>query len=96
MAITFLQHVDDSLLGAKTEQECKIATTELLKFLGTGWISSISEEGSNNTDHCNLGFELSQGKRELGTERKAAICLIAPPPWSKRERQGFLGKAGTL
>ncbi|KAF1412705.1 hypothetical protein FQV24_0015616, partial [Spheniscus mendiculus] len=66
------------LLGAKTEQECKIATIDLLNFLGLAEYR-VSQKKAQvvQTTVIYLGFEIAQGKRELGMERKEAICRIA-------------------
>ncbi|KAK1343908.1 hypothetical protein QTO34_014464 [Cnephaeus nilssonii] len=40
-----------------------------------------------------LGFQITQGKRRLGTERKQAVCAI-PVPSTRRQIREFLGAAG--
>ncbi|GAB0202627.1 uncharacterized mitochondrial protein AtMg00860-like [Grus japonensis] len=40
-----------------------------------------------------LGFEILQGQRRLGTDRKEAICQI-PEPKTARDLRAFLGMAG--
>ncbi|KAF1487750.1 hypothetical protein FQV17_0009296, partial [Megadyptes antipodes antipodes] len=75
---TLLQYCHDILLGAKTEQECKIATIDLLNFLGlAGYRVSQKKAQVVQTTVIYLGFEIAQGRRELGMERKEAICQIA-------------------
>lgn len=41
-----------------------------------------------------LGFHLCQGQRQLGPERKQAVCSI-PTPTSRRQVREFLGAAGS-
>ncbi|XP_076217596.1 uncharacterized protein LOC143172258 [Aptenodytes patagonicus] len=43
--------------------------------------------------YCSLGFEISKGQRQLGTDRKEAICSI-PKPKNVHELRAFLGMAG--
>ncbi|KAK4810601.1 LOW QUALITY PROTEIN: hypothetical protein QYF61_007338, partial [Mycteria americana] len=84
----------DILIGTASEQECKGATIDLLNFLGfAGYGVSRKKAQIVQTTVEYLGFEVSQGKRKLGLERKEAICRIAPPR-SKKELRAFLGMAG--
>ncbi|KAK4806843.1 hypothetical protein QYF61_012564 [Mycteria americana] len=93
-SVTLLQYVDDILIGTASEQECKGATIDLLNFLGfAGYRVSQKEAQIVQTTVEYLGFEVSQGERKLGLERKEAICRIAPPR-SKKGLRGFLGMAG--
>ncbi|KAK4810627.1 LOW QUALITY PROTEIN: hypothetical protein QYF61_007364 [Mycteria americana] len=84
----------DILIGTASEQECKGATIDLLNFLGfAGYGVSRKKAQIVQTTVEYLGFEVSQGKRKLGLDRKEAICRIAPPQ-SKKELRAFLGMAG--
>ncbi|KFV93825.1 hypothetical protein N327_10403, partial [Fulmarus glacialis] len=92
--VTLLQYVDDILLGADNEDICKEKTISLLNFLGmAGFRVSEKKAQIAKQTVIYLGFEISQGQRKLGTDRKEAICKLAPPQ-SKRELRGFLGMAG--
>ena len=73
-SITLLQYVDDILLGAETEEGCKSSTIDLLNFLGlSGYWVSKKKAQLVQTAVTYLGFEISQGTRILGMERKEAI-----------------------
>ncbi|NXD18424.1 PO113 protein, partial [Nothocercus nigrocapillus] len=63
-SVTLLQYVDDILLGIKTESECKLATVDLLNFLGlAGYRVSLKKAQLVQETVIYLGFEISHGKR---------------------------------
>jgi len=67
-------------MGADIAEECKEATISLLNFLGlAGYTVSGKKAQVVQTTVMYMGFEISQGERKLGTERKEAICQTAPP-----------------
>ncbi|XP_062426810.1 coiled-coil domain-containing protein 166 isoform X2 [Rhea pennata] len=92
--VTLLQHVDDILIGADSEQICLEVTVSLLNFLGlAGYRVSKKKAQIAKKEVQYLGFKISKGQRALGAERKEAICRIAVPR-TKRHLRGFLGMAG--
>ncbi|GAB0206608.1 protein NYNRIN-like [Grus japonensis] len=89
-----LQYVDDILIAAGSKETCFEMTISLLNFLGQGGyrVSRIKAQiGKEAVIY--LGFEISQGQRQLGNERKEAICQI-PEPNSPKELRAFLGMIG--
>ncbi|NXN20296.1 POK7 protein, partial [Indicator maculatus] len=70
-----LQYVDDLLIATETREECVIWTIELLNFLGlNGYRVSQQKAQIIQQRVTYLGLEISKGQRELGSERKEAIC----------------------
>ncbi|GAB0188415.1 protein NYNRIN-like [Grus japonensis] len=89
-----LQYVDDILIAAKTKETCFEMTISLLNFLGQGgYRVSRNKAQIGKEAVIYLGFEISQGQRQLGNERKEAICQI-PEPNSPKELRAFLGMIG--
>ncbi|XP_058049122.1 uncharacterized protein LOC131203182 [Ahaetulla prasina] len=89
-----LQYVDDLLVTGKTEDDCWQNTYELLRLLQEcGYKASRKKAQLVSTGVRYLGYDIEQGKRTLGHERKEAICQL-PSPKTKRELRGFLGAAG--
>lgn len=86
-----LQYVDDLLVTTETQEGCVIWTIELLNFLGlNGYRVSQQKAQIVQQRVTYLGLEISKGQRELGTERKEAICRT-PEPQTAKELRTFLG-----
>jgi len=66
----------------------------LLNFLGLNGYK-VSQQKAQTVQQwvTYLGYELSGGQRELGTEQKEAICRI-PLPQTVKELRTFLGMTG--
>ncbi|KFR12090.1 hypothetical protein N306_09726, partial [Opisthocomus hoazin] len=91
---TLLQYVDDILIAAKSKEECFEITISLLNFLGQGGYKVSRNKAQIGKEAViYLKFEISQGQRQLGNERKEAICQI-PEPNSPKEQRAFLGMIG--
>ncbi|GAB0202535.1 protein NYNRIN-like [Grus japonensis] len=89
-----LQYVDDILTAAGSKETCFEMTISLLNFLGQGgYRVSRNKAQIGKEAVIYLGFEISQGQRQLGNERKEAICQI-PEPNSPKELRAFLGMVG--
>ncbi|GAB0208873.1 protein NYNRIN-like [Grus japonensis] len=89
-----LQYVDDLLIAASTKEQCLEWTISLLNFLGLrGYRVARNKAQLVRTKVSYMGIQLSGGKRELGQERKEAICQM-PQPQTIRELQAFLGMIG--
>ncbi|GAB0208520.1 protein NYNRIN-like [Grus japonensis] len=89
-----LQYVDDILTAAGSKETCFEMTISLLNFLGQGgYRVSRNKAQIGKEAVIYLGFEISQGQRQLGNERKEAICQI-PEPNSPKELRAFLGMIG--
>lgn len=74
-SIALLQYIDDILLGEKTEHQYKIATMDLLNFLGlAGYQLSQKKPQIIQATVTYLRLEISQGKRKIGAERSEAMC----------------------
>ncbi|MCQ4078285.1 hypothetical protein FK519_26105 [Klebsiella pneumoniae] len=89
-----LQYVDDILIATETREEYFNLTTNLLNFLGQSdnrFSKKKAQIGKETVMY--LGFEITQGQRQLGNERKEAICQM-PEPKGAKELQTFLGMAG--
>lgn len=68
-----LQYVDDLLIATEDRGSCIQWTVSLLNFLGmNGYRVSQQKAQLVQTRVTYLGFEISGGQRELGTERKEA------------------------
>ncbi|GAB0209353.1 protein NYNRIN-like [Grus japonensis] len=89
-----LQYVDDILIAAESKETCFEMTISLLNFLGQGgYRVSRNKAQIGKEAVVYLGFEISQGQRQLGNERKEAICQI-PEPNSPKELRALLGMIG--
>ncbi|XP_077644845.1 uncharacterized protein LOC144247578 [Lonchura striata] len=89
-----VQYVDDLLIATENREECLSWTIELLNFLGmNGYRVSQQKAQIVQQRVTYLGLEISRGQRELGTERKEAICRT-PEPQTAKELRTFLGMAG--
>ncbi|KAK1204014.1 POL5 protein, partial [Pygoscelis papua] len=89
-----LQYVDDLLIATSSQERCLAWTVSLLNFLGMkGYRVSSSKAQLVKTQVTYMGIELSGGRRELGVERKEAICQM-PEPRTVRELRTFLGMTG--
>lgn len=89
-----LQYVDDLLIATETREECVQWTVELLNFLGlSGYRVSQQKAQIIQQQVTYLGLEISKGQRELGSERKEAICRT-PEPQTIKELRTFLGMTG--
>ncbi|KAK4806154.1 hypothetical protein QYF61_001077, partial [Mycteria americana] len=88
---TILQYVDDIVLAAETQGECLQMTISLLNFLGQGgYRVSKNKAQIGKETVIYLGFEISQGQRRLGANRKEAICQT-PEPKTVQELRAFWG-----
>ncbi|XP_062062404.1 uncharacterized protein LOC133770372 isoform X3 [Lepus europaeus] len=91
---TLLQYVDDLLLAAETEADCKRGTESLLQRLGElGYRASAKKAQLCAQQVVYLGYKLEGGRRWLTEGRKQAVALI-PPPKNPRQLREFLGSAG--
>ncbi|XP_026581550.1 uncharacterized protein LOC113454390, partial [Pseudonaja textilis] len=89
-----LQYVDDLLVTGYTEDACWQNTADLLSLLqDLGYKASRKKAQLVQQKVRYLGYDIEQGKRTLGHERKEAICQL-PVPTNRRELRGFLGAAG--
>ena len=92
--LILLQYVDDLLLAAKTEAECREGTSALLRTLGTlGYRASAKKAQICQQQVIYLGYRLQEGQRWLTEARKQAILNI-PVPKGPRQLREFLGTAG--
>ena len=86
--------MDDLLIATETKPDCIQWTISLLNFLGlNGYRVSQQKAQMVRQRVTYLGFELSGGQRELGTERNEAICRT-PLPQTVKELRTFLGMTG--
>ncbi|KFR15990.1 hypothetical protein N306_11365, partial [Opisthocomus hoazin] len=91
---TWLQSVDDLLIAAETERDCKKWTVSLLNFLGlNGYRVSQQKAQMIQQQVTHLGLKISRGQRELGRERKEAVSQT-PEPQTVKELRTFLGTTG--
>ncbi|KAK4811221.1 hypothetical protein QYF61_022118 [Mycteria americana] len=91
---TLLQYVDDILIATEKEEECKEWTVSLLNFLGlSGYRVSLQKVQILKKEVIYLGFVISKGQRQLGNDRKEAICRT-PEPTTVKELRTFLGMTG--
>ncbi|XP_026531170.1 LOW QUALITY PROTEIN: uncharacterized protein LOC113417150 [Notechis scutatus] len=89
-----LQYVDDLLVTGHTEEVCWNNTHALLSLLQSlGYKASRKKAQLVLQSVRYLGYDIEQGKRTLGHERKEAICQL-PTPTNRRALRGFLGAAG--
>lgn len=89
-----LQYVDDLLIATENRSSCMQWTISLLNFLGlNGYRVSQQKAQLIQSRVTYLGFEISGGQRELGTERKETICRT-PEPQTIKELRTFLGMTG--
>ncbi|KAK4814775.1 hypothetical protein QYF61_026752 [Mycteria americana] len=88
---TLLQYVDDILIATEKEEECKEWTVSLLNFLGlSGYRVLLQKVQILKKEVIYLGFVISKGQRQLGNDRKEAICRT-PEPTTVKELRTFLG-----
>ncbi|XP_069634667.1 uncharacterized protein [Haliaeetus albicilla] len=91
-----LQYVDDLLIATETRESCIRWTVNLLNFLGlSGYRVSQQKAQLVRQRVTYLGLEISGGQRELGTERKEAICRT-PEPQTVKELRTFLGMTASF
>ncbi|XP_032094954.1 uncharacterized protein LOC116523969 [Thamnophis elegans] len=89
-----LQYVDDLLVTGQTEEDCHANTASLLLLLQEkGYKASRAKAQLVQLNVRYLGYDIQQGQRTLGHERKEAICQL-PAPRNRKELRGFLGAAG--
>ncbi|XP_032093581.1 uncharacterized protein LOC116522675 [Thamnophis elegans] len=89
-----LQYVDDLLVTGQTEEVCHANTASLLLLLQEkGYKASRAKAQLVQLNVRYLGYDIQQGQRTLGHERKEAICQL-PAPRNRKELRGFLGAAG--
>ena len=94
LGCVLLQYVDDLLLAGTTEAQCLEGTRALLSLLmEAGYQVSKKKAQICKKQVKYLGFNIMQGRRMLGTERKQAVCAI-PVPTTRRKVREFLGAAG--
>uniref|UniRef100_A0A803TB90 ribonuclease H n=1 Tax=Anolis carolinensis TaxID=28377 RepID=A0A803TB90_ANOCA len=88
-----LQYIDDLLLCCEDVPTCERLTISLLNFLGEAGFKVSRKKAQICKDTVRyLGFDVSQGQRALGPERKEAICKVQEPK-TKKQLRGFLGMA---
>ena len=88
---TLLQYVDDLLITAESEQDCKKATHKVLTFLAShGHKVSLAKLQYCQQEVAYLGHLLSQGGRRLSPERVKLVQNISQPK-TKRDVRAFLG-----
>ena len=86
-----LQYVDDILITTEKDEKCKERTVSLLNFLGlSGYRVSLQKAQILKKEVIYLGFVISTGQRQLGNDRKEAICRT-PGPTMVKEPRTFLG-----
>ncbi|KAK4821608.1 hypothetical protein QYF61_025185 [Mycteria americana] len=89
----YIVAMDDILIAAENKEKCFEMTISLLNFLGQGGYRVSRNKAQIRKEVIYLGFEISQGQRQLGNERKEAIWHI-PEPNSPKELRAFLGMIG--
>ncbi|KAF6357075.1 hypothetical protein mRhiFer1_010001 [Rhinolophus ferrumequinum] len=93
-SVTLLQYVDDLLLAAPSEAECRSATGDLLQELGQlGYRASAKKAQICRQIVTYLGYKLKEGTRWLTEAMKETIFRL-PVPTSAREVREFLGTTG--
>lgn len=82
-----LKYMDDLLMVAETEEQCTKLTLNFLNFLGISRYRVSKEKNPNNPErrNLNLSFKILKGQRQLGTERKEAMCRLPEPKTKKNE-----------
>ncbi|XP_071886675.1 retrovirus-related Pol polyprotein from transposon opus isoform X2 [Anas platyrhynchos] len=91
-----LQYVDDLLIATETKESCIQWTISLLNFLGLNGYRVSQQKVQLVQQHATyLGFGISGGQRELGTERKEVICRT-PEPQTVKELRTFLGMTASF
>jgi len=85
--------VDDLLIAAETEGDCNKWTVSLLNFLGLHGFQVSQQKAQVTQQVTLLGLKISRGHRELGRERKEAICW-SPKSQIVKELRTFLGMTG--
>ncbi|KFP36142.1 hypothetical protein N324_00915, partial [Chlamydotis macqueenii] len=89
-----LQYADGILIATEERSACIKVTIDLLNFWGlSGYKVSRTKAQIAKQTVIYLGFEVSKGQRQLGTDCKEAICSI-PEPRNIHELRTFLGMAG--
>jgi hypothetical protein len=92
-SVTLLQYVDDLLLAAASEAECRQDTGDLLQELGNlGYWASAKKAQICRQTVIYLGYELKEGTRWLMNAMKETILRL-PIPTSAQEVCKFLGMA---
>jgi hypothetical protein len=82
------------LLTAANHQDCLKGTEPLLHLLWEAGYKISQKKAQICQDKVKyLGFHISQGQQNLGTERKQAVCSILTPT-SRRQIHEFLRVAG--
>lgn len=93
-ALILLQYVDDILLAASTEGDCRTGTGALLQLLREmGYRASAKKAQICQKEVIYLGYKLQDGQQWLTATRKETISHI-PMPQNHRQLQEFLGTAG--
>ncbi|XP_048200257.1 LOW QUALITY PROTEIN: protein NYNRIN-like [Perognathus longimembris pacificus] len=93
-ALMLLQYVDDLLLAATSERECREGTRDLLHALGTlGYRASAKKAQICQQQVTYLGYLIKKGERWLTDARKETVMNI-PEPQNSRQLREFLGTAG--
>lgn len=89
-----MQYVDDLLLAAATEDECRQGTEDLLQALGElGYRASAKKAQLCWKEVTYLGYLLKEGQQWLMEARKKTVTSI-PVPRNPRQVREFLGTAG--
>jgi hypothetical protein len=86
--------VDELLLAAANYQDCLKGTELLFHLLGEAGYKVSQKKAQICQDQVKyLGFHISQGRWNLGAERKQVVCSILIPT-SRIQIHEFLGAAG--
>ncbi|XP_032064214.1 uncharacterized protein LOC116502429 [Thamnophis elegans] len=89
-----LQYVDDVLVTGQSRDGCWENTRRMLcLLLDCGYRASRSKAQLVQQKVRYLGYDIMQGQRALGPERKQALLNLARPT-DRRQLRGFLGLAG--
>ncbi|XP_075815228.1 uncharacterized protein LOC142842292 [Microtus pennsylvanicus] len=92
--LMLLQYVDDLLLAAASEQECREGTKALLQTLGDlGYRASAKKAQICQRQVTYLGYSIKEGQRWLTEARKETVMKM-PVPQTPRQLREFLGTAG--
>ena len=89
-----LQHADDILLRAETEEACSQASGDFLNFLAGCSYKASTEKAQLCQQYVRyLGLIISKGTRAIGPKRIKPI-LNYPLPMTLRQLRGFWGITG--
>ena len=85
-----LKYMDDLLIVAETEEQCTKSTINFLNCWGiSGYRVSKEKNQITQKEETYLSFKILKGQRQLGTERKEAICRLPEPKTKKMNDEHF-------